>query len=86
MYEVRLNSKKSSIYLLKPDYLQQFLNDFRDIMIYGRSSQFINDNTIKTENTNITMHKKRGSLEPLSCVIQQRVSQNTKVLHHRHPY
>ena len=55
MYEVRLNSKKSSIYLLKPDYLQQFLNDFRDIMIYGRSSQFINDNTIKTENTNITM-------------------------------
>ena len=55
MHEVRLNSKKSSIYLLKPDYLQQFLNDFRDIMIYGRSSQFVNDDTIKTENTNITM-------------------------------
>tara|TARA_B100000287_G_scaffold233937_1_gene220279 strand:+ start:404 stop:1060 length:657 start_codon:yes stop_codon:yes gene_type:complete len=55
MHEVRLNAKKSSIYLLKPDYLQQFLNDFRDIMIYGRSSQFVNDDTIKTENTNITM-------------------------------
>jgi len=55
IYEVRLNDKKRSIYLLKPSYLQQFLNDFRDIMIYGRSSQYMDDDTIKTENTNITM-------------------------------
>jgi len=54
-YEVRLNEEKRSIYLLKSDYLQQFLNDFRDIMIYGQSSQAINDNLAKTENTNVTM-------------------------------
>ena len=54
-YEVRLNEEKRSIFVLKPEYLQQFLNDFRDIMIYGQSSQAINDNLIKTENTNITM-------------------------------
>ena len=54
-YELNLNDKKRSIYLLKREYLQQFLNDFRDIMLYGRSSQFIDDNLIKTENTKITM-------------------------------
>ena len=54
-YEVRLNDEKRSIYLLKREYLQDFLNDFRDIMVYGRSSQYVDDNTIKTENTNITM-------------------------------
>ena len=54
-YEVRLNEEKRSIFVLKPEYLQQFLSDFRDIMIYGQSSQTINDNLMKTENTNITM-------------------------------
>ena len=54
-YEVRLNDKKRSIFVLKPEYLQQFLSDFRDIMLYGQSSQTINDNLMKTENTNITM-------------------------------
>ena len=54
-YETRLNDEKRSIFLLKSEYLQQFINDFRDIMIYGQSSQAINDNLIKTENTNITI-------------------------------
>ena len=54
-YEVRLNEEKRSIFVLKPEYLQQFLSDFRDIMLYSESSQTINDNLIKTENTNITM-------------------------------
>tara|TARA_B100001057_G_C22582214_1_gene845592 strand:- start:10 stop:675 length:666 start_codon:yes stop_codon:yes gene_type:complete len=54
-YETRLNNEKRSIFLLKSEYLQQFINDFRDIMIYGQSSQAINENLIKTENTNITM-------------------------------
>jgi len=54
-YEVRLNEEKRSIFVLKPEYLQQFLSDFRDIMLYGQSSQTINDNLMKTENTNITM-------------------------------
>ena len=54
-YEVRLNEEKRSIFVLKSEYLQQFLSDFRDIMLYGESSQTINDNLMKTENTNITM-------------------------------
>ena len=54
-YEVRLNDEKRSIFVLKPEFLQQFLTDFRDIMLYDESSQTINDNLMKTENTNITM-------------------------------
>lgn len=54
-YEVRKNDKKRSIYLLKPGYLQQFLNDMRDIMVYGPSSQYVDDYTARTENLNITL-------------------------------
>ena len=54
-YEVRKNDKKRSIYLLKPGYLQQFLNDMRDIMVYGQSSQYVDDYTARTENLNITL-------------------------------
>ena len=54
-YEVRKNDKKRSIYLLKPEYLQQFLNDMRQIMVYDQSSQFIDERNIKTENLNITL-------------------------------
>ena len=55
IHELNLNTKKREIYLLKSEYLQQFLNDFRDVMVYGRSSQYVDDDLIKTENTNITM-------------------------------
>ena len=54
-HELNLNTKKREIYLLKSEYLQQFLNDFREVMIYGRTSQYVDDDLIKTENTNITM-------------------------------
>ena len=54
-YEVRKNNEKSSIYLLKPQYLQQFLNDMRQIMIYDRSSQYIDETLIRTENTRVTL-------------------------------
>lgn len=54
-YETKKNIEKSSIYLLKPSYLQQFLNDMRQIMIYDRSSQYIDESLIRTENTRITM-------------------------------
>ena len=50
-YETRKNRDKSSIYLLRPSYLQQFLNDMREIMIYGRSSSYIEDKLARTENT-----------------------------------
>ena len=54
-YEVIKNNKKRSIYLLKPGYLQQFLNDMRVQMTYDKSSQYINDNLIQTENTRTTI-------------------------------
>ena len=54
-YETDLNDKKRSIYILKRIYLQQFLNDMRDIMVYQQSSERINDRLIKTENTKVTM-------------------------------
>ena len=55
IHETRLNEEKRNIFVLKPGYLQTFLNDFRDIMIYGKSSQFVDDTTIHTENLNISM-------------------------------
>ena len=54
-YEVIKNNKKRSIYLLKPGYLQQFLNDMRQEMLYDKSSQYISENLIATENTKSTM-------------------------------
>ena len=53
-YETIENEKKRSINILRPTYLQQFLNDIRNEMIYKKSSQFVNDKLIKTENTRIT--------------------------------
>tara|TARA_B100000427_G_scaffold251674_1_gene214920 strand:- start:407 stop:1060 length:654 start_codon:yes stop_codon:yes gene_type:complete len=53
-YEIIKNNKKRSIYLLKRNYLQQFLNDMREIMIYQESSERINDRLVKTENTRIS--------------------------------
>ena len=55
VHETRINDNKRFIFVLKNEYLQQFLNDFRDIMIYGKSSQFVNDKTVRTENLNISM-------------------------------
>ena len=54
-YEVINNDKKRSIYILKREYLQQFLNDMRNEMIYSPSSQYVNDDLIRTENTRVTM-------------------------------
>jgi len=54
-YEVRKNDEKSSIYLLRREYLQQFLNDMRQIMLYDRSSQYVTEDLIRTENTRITI-------------------------------
>ncbi len=53
-YETIKNNKKSSIYLLNPGYLQQFLNDMREIMTYGLSSEYVNESLIRTENTKVT--------------------------------
>ena len=50
-YETELNNKKSTIYLLKPSYLQQVLKDMRNELFYDESSQYISQKIIQTENT-----------------------------------
>ena len=54
-YETRLNDDKRSIFILRRGYLQDFVNDFREVMTYRESSEFINSKVIQTENTNITL-------------------------------
>jgi len=50
-YEVFKNNEKRGIYVLKPIYLQQVINDTRKAMTYDQSSQYVNSKLIKTENT-----------------------------------
>lgn len=52
-YEVRLNDKKREIYVLRRGYLQQFLNDMRNTMRYGKSSQYVNDKLKKADNIRV---------------------------------
>ena len=54
-YEVEENEKKRNIFVLRTEYLQQFLNDIRNEMTYKRSSQYVNDKLIRTENTRVTI-------------------------------
>ena len=54
-YEVRLNEEKRSIFVLREEYLQEFLNDMRQMMTYNKSSEYINSKTIQTENSNIKL-------------------------------
>ena len=54
-YETRLNDEKRSIFVLREEYLQQFLNDMREIMTYDESSEYIDERLAQTENTNITL-------------------------------
>jgi hypothetical protein len=53
-YEERLNDEKRYIKILKPEYLSAVLSDFKSIMTYGRSSQYVDKKTKKTYNPNIT--------------------------------
>ena len=53
-HEVRENIKKSTISILRRSYLQQFLSDMKKEMTYKRSSQFVSNNLIRTENTKLT--------------------------------
>ena len=53
-YETRINDDKRSIFVLREEYLQEFLNDMRDIMRYTDSSQFVDVDLIQTENTRNT--------------------------------
>ena len=53
-YETSLNDKKREIYILDSSYLGMFLKDMRTIMRYKDSSQFVDIDLIKTENTRNT--------------------------------
>lgn len=53
-YENQINDDKKTIFVLKPAYLGQFLNDMRDLSTYGFNSEFINTKTIRTANTRVT--------------------------------
>lgn len=50
-YETIKNEKKRQINLMKPIYLQQFLNDMRTIMYYGENTNFVDSRLIFTDNT-----------------------------------
>ena len=51
-HEYIVNEKKRKIDILKPGYLQLFINDLRDIMKYDKSSAYITSSLVRTENTN----------------------------------
>ena len=53
-HEVRENINKSTVSILRRSYLQQFLSDMKKEMTYKRSSQFVSNNLIRTENTKLT--------------------------------
>ena len=55
VYETRLNEEKRNIFIVREEYITQFLDDIKDIMTYAESSEYIDENTIRAENTNITM-------------------------------
>ena len=52
-YEAKKNEEKRGIFILRPIYIQQFLNDMRTVMHYDKSSQRVDSRTIKTENTRL---------------------------------
>ena len=52
-HETDLNDAKRNINILEPDFLNAFLQDFREIMEYKPSRQFISDSLKKTENPRI---------------------------------
>ena len=54
-YETSLNDEKRNIFIVREEYISQFLDDMKSIMAYAESSQFLDENTIGTENTNITL-------------------------------
>ncbi len=52
-YETNKNDEKRNIFMLRPSYLNQFLNDMREISKYGFNSEYVNSTTIRAENSKI---------------------------------
>ena len=53
-HESNLNEDKRNITLLRPSYLELFVSDMRRIMTYSRSSQYVTNKVVQTENTRNT--------------------------------
>ena len=53
-YEAKINEDKRNLTILRPEYLELFLGDMRRIMNYSKSSQFVNNRVVRTENTRNT--------------------------------
>ena len=52
-HEYTENEKKREISILKPAYLQLFINDLRDVVKYDKSSSYITSSLAATENTEL---------------------------------
>ena len=52
--EVDINEAKRNLTILRPSYLQLFLSDMKRIMTYSKSSQYVNNKLVRTENTRNT--------------------------------
>ena len=52
--EVDINEAKRNLTMLRPSYLQLFLSDMKRIMTYSKSSQYVNNKLVRTENTRNT--------------------------------
>ena len=52
-WETNLNDQKRLIYVLRTEYLQQFIKDMRDISQYGFNSEFIDNKTIRVTNSKV---------------------------------
>ena len=55
VYETRLNEEKRNINILRIEYLSEFLDDMKSIMTYTKSSEYLDEQTIKAENLNIKL-------------------------------
>ena len=53
-HESNLNEDKRNITVLRPSYLELFVSDMRRIMTYSRSSQYVTNKVVQTENTRNT--------------------------------
>lgn len=53
-YETLKNDRKREIYVLKSNFLEDFIENTRSLMRYQKSSEYINNRLIKTENTKVT--------------------------------
>lgn len=53
-YEEQIQNKKRNILILKPEYLSAFISDFKEIMRYKPSSNYINSNTKSVYNPSMS--------------------------------